>query len=274
MDPLQSNEAVQQFMKLLAENGRRGQAVDLSALMWYMDGMNRQYEAVLTELQALKKQLAQEKRPSVKYMAQKALGKLEREARQVKDALDNLWGKVAQCAADAVRDFKEMGVSALDKAVSALNVKNALETLQERIGTLAADTRKSIEKMERMGHDLRSAGTHLKNAGRAMLGKETQVVDGGEEGRFQSVLLAPMRAVQRLLAGMNNTTLAAIGNVERLEAVAAKAHEAQAERSVLKPGKRLEKKPSVCKDLEAKRLEAACAVAAPDRAHKSPEAAR
>lgn len=274
MDPLQGNEAIQQFMKLLAENGRRGQAVDLSALMWYMDGMNRQYEAVLTELQALKKQLAQEKRPSVKYTAQKAVGKLEREAHQVKDALDSLWGKIAQCAADAVRDFKEMGASTLDKAVSALNVKNGLEILQERIGTLAADTRKSIEKMERMGHDLRSAGSHLKNAGRAMLGKETQVVDGGQEGRFQSVLLAPMRAVQRLLAGMNNATLAAIGNVERLEAVAAKAREAQAERAALKPGKRLEKKPSVRKDLEAKKLEAACAVAAPDREHKPPEAAR
>ena len=46
MDPLQSNEAVQQFMKLLEENGRAGQASDLSALMWYMDDMSRQYDAV------------------------------------------------------------------------------------------------------------------------------------------------------------------------------------------------------------------------------------
>ena len=71
MDPLQETEAIQQFMKLLEENGRQGQAADLSALMWYMDGMNRQYEAVLTELQALKEQLSQEKRPSVKYVMQR-----------------------------------------------------------------------------------------------------------------------------------------------------------------------------------------------------------
>lgn len=57
MDPLQSNETIQQFMKLLEENGRQGQVQDLSALMWYMDGMNRQYEAVLQELQEVRQQL-------------------------------------------------------------------------------------------------------------------------------------------------------------------------------------------------------------------------
>ena len=59
MDPLQSQDAIQQFMKLLGENGRREQAMDLSALMWYMDGMNRQYEAVLQELQQVRQQLDQ-----------------------------------------------------------------------------------------------------------------------------------------------------------------------------------------------------------------------
>ena len=32
MDPLQSTETIQQFLKLLEENGRQGQAADLSQL--------------------------------------------------------------------------------------------------------------------------------------------------------------------------------------------------------------------------------------------------
>ena len=266
MDPLQETEAIQQFMKLLEENGRQGQAADLSALMWYMDGMNRQYEAVLTELQALKEQLSQEKRPSVKYVMQRAVAKLEHKTRQIKDVLDSLWEKVAQCAADAVRDFKEMGVSALDKSASALGVKKALEALQEGISGLVADTRKSIEKVEQMGHDLRSAGAYLKNAGRAMLGKEPQVVNGGQEGRFQSVLLAPMRTTQRLLIGMNNATLAAIGRVEHLELSAEAAREARAERQA-------EKKSSIRQALSDKKAEAAARSApVPEKEHKAPEA--
>ncbi len=66
MDPLQGSEAIQQFKKLLKENGREGQSADLSVLMWYMDGMTRQYESVLQELQNVRQQLDQVQEPSVK----------------------------------------------------------------------------------------------------------------------------------------------------------------------------------------------------------------
>lgn len=232
MDPLQGQEAVQQFMKLLVENGQRGQAMDLSQLMWYMDGMNRQFEAVLAELKEVREQLAQEKRSSVREHMENAASALEEKALAVRDKLTGLWERITQCAADAVRNFEDMG------------------------------------------HDLRSAGAHLKNAGRTLLGKEAQVVDGGQEGRLQSVVLAPMRAAQRLLSGMNNATLAAIGSAEHLEQRAAEVRAAKAERTAEKPGKRLTKRPSIRQDLEAKKLEAAARAAVPDRERKPPEAAR
>ena len=267
MDPLQSQDAIQQFMKLLGENGRRGQAMDLSALMWYMDGMNRQYEAVLQELQEVRQQLAQVQEPSAKYVMQGAAAKLEHKAHQIKETLDNLWEKIAGCAASAVENFKEVGVSALDKAVSAIGAKNVLESLQEKISGMIADTKQNIEKVENIGHELRSVGGHLKNAGRTMTGKETQTVDGGQEGRFQSVVLAPMRTTQKLLSGMNNATLAAIGGMESLELSAEAAREARAERQA-------EKKPSIRKALAEKREEAAAQPApTPDKEHKPQEAA-
>ena len=267
MDPLQSQDAIQQFMKLLGENGRRGQAMDLSALMWYMDGMNRQYEAVLQELQEVRQQLAQVQEPSAKYVMQGAAAKLEHKAHQIKETLDNLWEKIAGCAASAVENFKEVGVSALDKAVSAIGAKNVLESLQEKISGMIADTKQNIEKVENIGHELRSVGGHLKNAGRAMTGKDTQTVDGGQEGRFQSVVLAPMRATKSLLSSMNNATLAAIGGMESLELSAEAAREARTERQA-------EKKPSIRQALAEKRAEAAAQPApAQDKEHKAPEAA-
>ena len=267
MDPLQSQDAIQQFMKLLGENGRREQAMDLSALIWYMDGMNRQYEAVLQELQQVRQQLDQVQEPSVKYVMQGAAAKLEHKAHQIKDTLDNLWEKIAGCAAAAVENFKEAGVSVLDKAVSAIGAKNALESLQEKISGMIADTKQNIEKVENIGHELRSVGGHLKNAGRAMTGKDTQTVDGGQEGRFQSVVLAPMRATKSLLSSMNNATLAAIGGMESLELSAEAAREARAERQA-------EKKPSIRQALAEKRAEAAAQPApAQDKEHKAPEAA-
>lgn len=107
-----------------------------------------------------------------------------------------------------------------------------------------------------------------------MTGGKTQIVSGGQEGRFQSAVLAPMRGAHKLLSNINNNTLAAIGVVEDLEQSADMARSRQAERAAEKPGKRLEKKPSIRRDLAEKRAKAsAMAAASPDRAHKSPEAA-
>lgn len=266
MDPLQGNEAIQQFIKMLEENGRQGQAADLSALMWYMDGMSRQYDAVLQELQNVRQQLAQVKEPSVKYVVQGAAAKLEHRAHQIKETLDSLWEKIAGCAAAAVENFKEAGVSALDKAVSAMGVKNVLESLQDHLSDMIADTKRNIEKVESIGHELRSVGGHLKNAGRAMSGKETQTVDGGQEGRFQSAVLAPMRGTQKLLCGMNNATLVAIGSVEHLEQTAEDARAARAEQQT-------EKKASVLRNLAEKKVEAAArSTSVPEKEHKAPEA--
>ena len=257
---------LQQFMKLLEENGRQGQAADLSALLWYMDGMSRQFDAVCQELQEVKIQLAQEQQPAVQKVMQGVVTNLENKVEWARDMLAGLRERITDCARNAVENFKDAGVSALDKAMSAMGVKNVLESLQDHLSNMIADTKQNIEKVENIGHELRSVGGHLKNAGRAMTGKETQTVDGGQEGRFQSVVLAPMRGTKKLLSSMNNATLAAIGGVEHLEQTAEGAREARAERQA-------EKKPSIRQALAEKKAEAAArSTSAPEKEHKPQEA--
>lgn len=264
MEPLQGSEAIQQFIQMLEENNRQGQAADLSNLMWYMDGMNRQYEAVLRELQEVRQQLSREQKPSAKQALQNAVAKMEHKALQFKAMLDGMCEKIAGCAAIAVERFKEAGVSALDQAIAAIGVKNGLESLHEKICGMVEDAKQAVANVENVGHELRSAGGHLKNAGRAMIGKNAQSVDGGQEGRLQSAVLAPLRTTQNLLSHMNNATLAAIGHVESLELSAEAVREARAE-----------KKSSVRQALAAKKDEIAARTApAPDRSRKEPETAR
>lgn len=253
MDPLQENDTLQQFMKLLAENGREGQAADLSQLMWYMDGMTRQYESVLRELQEVRQQLAQSQETPQKNLIGRMVDALESKVQQVRSALDSLWTKISQCAAEAVENFAEAGVSALDKATDKAlqGTKSALEGVRKTICGAYEDVKRDIEKVEEMGHELRSVGGHLKNAGRALTGKETQRVDGGQEGRFQSAILAPMRATQKLLVGMNNATLAAIGRVEELERPVEERNRDLPRTTHQTPGKRLAKKPSIRQQLAA-----------------------
>ena len=222
-----NQEIMEQFLKLLSENGRAGQSEDLSRLLFYMDGMNRQLDAVRQELQTVKVQLAQAQDTPQKTVLQGMVDGLQSKVRQAQEKLDSLREKIMQCAANAVESFKRVGVTALDKAVSAMSIHKTLEAVQQNISGSLDDARKSIKKVETLGHELRSMGGHLKNAGRAVAGRETQAVDGGQEGRFQAAFLAPMRTAYKMLSSMNNTTLAAIGNVERLETAAEAVREAK-----------------------------------------------
>lgn len=274
MEPLQGNDAIQQFMKLLVENNRKGQAADLSQLMGYMDYMSRQYDAVFQELREVRAQLAQEKQPAVQRVMRGVVTTLQNRVNGAQKALACLGERIVNFAQNAVENFKEAGVSALDSAVAAMDMKPRLESLQGHISSTISYTKQNIEAVEKAGHELRSMGGHLVNAGRVLTGKETRTVDGGQEGRFQSAVLAPMRATQRLLSGMNNATLAAIGGVEHLEQITADIRGIRAEREAHRPGRRLAKKPSVRQALAEKRVEAAVRpTPAPEKDRKPQEAA-
>ena len=209
-------DTFQQFMKLLEENGRAGQALEMAFLLAYMDNMSRQFDSVLGELREVKAQLARARESPVKKMLVRMTDALANSVRQARRLLRNLREKMASCAAHAVENFKTAGVSALDKAVSAMRVKPMLESIQRKIGGMIDGTEENIAKVEETGHKLRSAGGFLKNAGRALAGKETYLVDGGRAGHFQAVVLAPLRAVRATLSGMNRATLAALRGVEHL----------------------------------------------------------
>ena len=223
---MEKSPAFQEFLKLLNENGRADQGQDLSLMAWYLDGMERQFDAVLQELQNVKAELAQvtEQQARSKSPLTKLLEALEAKVGQARERLVSFREKVMECAQDAVDRFKD-------------------------------------------------AGGHLKNAGRAMTGKDTQTVDGGQEGRFQSAVLAPMRGIQKLLSNINNNTLAAIGVVEDLEQSADLARDRQEERAADKPGKRLAKKPSIRQALQKNQAEIAARSAPATDKEKKQEAA-
>ena len=79
----------QEFLKLLEENGRETQGHDLSLMAWYLDGMERQFDAVLQELAAVKTELAQvtEQQASSRSLLASAVEALEW---MVEDARDRL----------------------------------------------------------------------------------------------------------------------------------------------------------------------------------------
>lgn len=286
MEQVQENQAVQEFLKLLMEN-RPDKGQDYSMMLFQMDNMAGQLEAALNELQTVKQQLSEMQENPVKRFVSRTVNAVENKLHTMQERLSDMKEHIVEGAKQAVEGFKRTGISALDKAVSALGVRKALEATQKDLSQSISDIKKSIEKIETIGHELRSVGGHVKNVGRAVIGKEQQSVDGGREGRFQAAVLAPMRTEKKILNQLNNMALAAISSVERLEQAAGRnqeqpeteepelAEEWDDEESVPEKTAAKEKeKPSILKDLQEKKAQAAARPApTPDKERKPQEAA-
>lgn len=254
MAELQENESVQTLLKLLEENKMQGKAQDLSSLLFYVDGMERQFDAVVQELQAVKIQLAdiKDSQNPIKKALTGMVQAIENKIEHAREQLHTIKDSIVENAAKMVEAVKQTGISALDKTVNFLGVRESLDAVREDLHQSISDTKQSIEKVETIGKELRSVGAHIKNVGRAVTGKEQQNVDGGTEGRFQAAVLTPLRTSHKLLSHMQNATLAAIGGMERLEQAADKGRD-----------RAVEKKPSILQDLQAFKAQADSAKTAP-----------
>lgn len=228
--PLAGNDAVREYLNLLM--GARPEAGrEYAALLFEMDGMHRRLDVALRELAQVRGELARMQEGPEKGFLAHAMEAVEKRLSVMRQGLLEMKEQLINGAKEAVEGVRKSGINALDKAVSAVGIKKGLEEMQQSLAGSIEDVRKSIEKLEMMGQELRSVGGHLKNAGRAALGREQQEVDGGMEGRFQAALLSPLRKERGILNWVNNLVLAAIGSVECLEREAEKARESKQEKT-------------------------------------------
>ena len=263
MDFLKDHEAVQQMLCLMRENGKGEEAEEFLWLIECVDNMEQQYSSVLVELQEIRKQLEQTQVPeqaSMKDQVLDALQAVQEKLEQARNQLTAVKDKIISWTKNTLEDVKRLGITALDTAISTLGVQTMLKSMEDKTFDSMQDIQASIRKVETIGEELRSAGAHLKNAGHTAgeelrsagahlknaghtaIGRETQQVDGGQVGRFETAVLSPMRAIHSVLADMNRIIYSAEDAVDELKEAAEQCR-----------GKH--EKPSVRQQLEQKKVE-------------------
>ncbi|MDE7218275.1 MAG: hypothetical protein K2O45_01425 [Oscillospiraceae bacterium] len=222
MDTLQNNEKIAQLLAQLTQNGQKEQAANIRQLCGYVDSLEKQYAAVLTELQGIKEQLSEatvQRRP-FRVQISDAVQTAETALKQARDQLPALKEDLAFWAETTANDIRRMGISALDSAMSFLGIRQILENIQNALESAVQSIQSAISQVETVGKELREAGSHLTNAGRATMGKEIQPKAVSQEGRVQTGVLAPMRGTNAMLTGMSRTADAAVASIDRLERTA------------------------------------------------------
>lgn len=221
---MQDNEKIAQLLTQMEQAGREEQAADIRRLCNYVDSLEKQYTAVMTELQGIKQQLSEVavQKPPFKAQISDAVQAAEARLDEMCSHIPTIKEKLANWAEATANALQQAGISALDSAVSFLGIRQMLENIRDALKAALKSVQSAITQVETVGRELRDAGNHLTNAGRAAVGREIQSKDVTQEGRFQAAVLAPMRGMKKVLSSMNRTAEAAISSVDHLGRAAEK----------------------------------------------------
>jgi len=219
--PIMTNENVTELLKILRDNNAPTMR-DFMAMLNQVAAMEKQYAAMTNELAAMRRDLAEAQKHNhpVKDTLQKAVTALQAQALELRDKLAALKDNIITGCKNAIEAFKDKGVAALDGIARFFHIKPLLEGIRNNAAAnIAADDR-AIAKIEAISTEYHETGKHLKNIGRAMIGKDT-VQDAKPVGKLAHAFEAPYKLNRKINVSMKKSVESAIGAMARLEAKAA-----------------------------------------------------
>lgn len=172
--PLKEQENLKKLFQLMDDNGLKEEKKQVLELADYIDGMEKQFGAVLEELGAVKDQLGRIQDKGIINAAIRVVTKLEGKVQDARQQLYAVKARFIAGVSQAVNDFKDKGISALYKSVDVLGVQKGLVKVREclHLAIERADLR--FDRFAHIGDELHEAKTHLGNVGRELMGKEVK----------------------------------------------------------------------------------------------------
>ena len=219
-------EALTELLDLLTQNGKKQEAAELSALFAQFSAMETQYDKVLSELAAVREQLATLHDGGNRAAAMQETKQTQAHITQAKETLSTLKGNMTDKIRKTLAAVKQHGISALNKAADFLGVKKALAEMKGNVRDAIASTQNSIDRINAIGSELHALNEHAKNLGRALTGKERkELTQRNEDKGVLAAVAKPLKRHKATLEGMEKNIDRAMARVERLEQAAAKGRE-------------------------------------------------
>lgn len=219
---------VEELLKILLDVNLEQNRQTVHLLMNYMNDIEENFFSVLEELDTVKAQLAQVQQTpqtkEVRHTLADLMQNLQEQANHLQEQIHSMKTRLNEKAAQLVQNFKDQGVTALNHVCEFLGVKENLTQMRESLLQSAKEMQGSMDKIDQVAGELRAATTHVKNVGRAIVGKEAQEVEQPKEGGFFYQMKRPYRAMQDFClknAGKIEKDIHKIENLEqRVEKIA------------------------------------------------------
>ena len=235
-NPLMENEHVKEFLSVMKSNGK--DASNLSYLIGYVNTMENQLNKAVDELAAMRRELAgmrEERNHPVRTALQNTAKALETTINETRDMLNEIKEKIIEGCKNALADFKQKGVSALNGVAKFFKIKPLFEALRSDLQHNIKMDKTAIAKIEAISKQYHTIGRDLGNLGRVIAGKKT-VRNIKPNGKLAKLIEAPFRQELKSLTHALKDSEKAIAALKRLE-------KAAPQKAV--SAKRAEEKPSV-----------------------------
>lgn len=216
--PLLSEPAVRELLAVMAANNAPGKE-DFLAVLEQVAGLEKQLGAAVEELSAMRKELAEARESPLKRTLQKAVILLQDRIIALRDSLAELKAGIIDGCKKTLTAFKEQGVSALAHTAEFLHIRPALEAVGRELDQSIAEDEKALSVIANASREYHEAGLHLKNALRAVTGREP-VAEPKGPGALARGLSAPLKAERAVLRSMKGRTAGALKRLEHLEQAA------------------------------------------------------
>jgi len=238
---LMSNEHVKELFGILQENNK--DVSGLAVLINHVKDMENFVKNAENKIADMKNQLDTMKEVQnhpIKTALQNTIKALETKVGEIKAQLSELKTNIIQGCKDAVTAFKEKGAAVLDKLASFFKIKSGLQAIKNNVVKNVDNCDKSVAKIEAFAKEYHTAGRHIKNMARVMVGKKP-VDTVKESGKFAKIVSAPYKAHKAALNGLKKSVDKAITKLEQLEQ----------KTEIKREAKSAAKKPSLMERLEA-----------------------
>lgn len=213
---LKEQSDIKTLLYVLGSNEMKKEQQEVETLVDYLESMGSQFSQMLEELQAVRKELVKMQDKGVRTAVSRIAEKAENRTKVIWGRISMIGKNLVRSAKNAVTAFKEKGVDALRKAVSAMKIPQVLSAVKSMMHHGAEKMNGKAEKTQMLAQELHKAKEHRRNVGRLLIGRRAkepteQEADKGMLAKVQGVFLT----CGKIYAGMEQKAERALNHVEK-----------------------------------------------------------
>lgn len=161
----------------LEQNGLHKQKEEVQSLVGYIENMEYSLSVMMSEIQEMHSEVKQIHDSGLHAKCTRLLDSVQDKVEQTKNVVLTVKTNFIRAAGNAVKIFKEKGRTALLQAVNAMKIPAVLSHMKNGFQLAAQSMQEAAGKVDVKREQLHEAGSHLKNAGRTLLGRPAKQLE-------------------------------------------------------------------------------------------------